>query len=137
MRINCNYLLLEQQNVNVYKIVSAGFFGNALEAIQLPQSYPSLYREYAKQLRPILMIIGMTVFITVLWYLIYVFSVTYMTNMLHYTTHQALGINIFSIMLLVLLEPWVGKLSDYIGRRPLMIFALIGRYYGYGLFSGY
>ena len=39
---------------------------------------------------------------------------------------QALNINIISIVLLVLLEPWMGKLSDRIGRRSVMIFALIG-----------
>jgi MHS family proline/betaine transporter-like MFS transporter len=49
-----------------------------------------------------------------------------MTNVLHYTMHQALSINLISITLLAFLVPWMGKLSDRIGRRPLMAFALIG-----------
>lgn len=96
-----------------------------LEIHQLPDTYFGLRRHYAKQLRPALFIIGIVLFGSVLGYLIYVFFITYMTDVLHYTAQQALSIEISSVILLVLLEPWMGKLSDRIGRRPLLAFAMI------------
>ena len=101
-----------------------------LESIRMPKSYLRLYREYANQIPNALTIIGLMLFGTVLLYLVYVFSITYMTSVLHYTQQQALSINIVSIILLILSEPWLGKLSDKIGRRPLMAFALMGSIIG-------
>jgi len=96
------------------------------QTIRMPQHYLKTYREYANHIPRTILIIGMTLFSCVLSYLIYVFLVTYMSNVLHYTMRQALSVNIVSITLLVLLMPWVGKLSDHIGRRPVMVLALIG-----------
>ena len=97
-----------------------------LETYKLPQSYFTTRRDIAKQLRPTIMIVGIQLFAAVLGYLIYVFMVIYMSNILHYTIRQALGIHFVSVILLVLLKPCMGMLSDRIGRRPLMFFALIG-----------
>ena len=72
------------------------------------------------------MITGIELFASVLVYLLYVFLVTYMDNILHYTRQQALEVEMISVILLALLYPCMGKLSDHIGRRPLLAFALIG-----------
>lgn len=91
-----------------------------------PEFYIMRYRLYTKQIQSAFFILGIDLFPAVLGYLIYVFSVTYMSNILQYTKQQALTINILSIIILILLIPWVGKLSDHIGRRPALAFGLIG-----------
>jgi len=96
------------------------------ESIRLPDHYLKRYREYTNYAPNALLIIGMMLFSCVLSYLIYVFLITYMSNTLHYTMRQALSVNIVSITLLVLLMPWIGKLSGRIGRRPVMGLALMG-----------
>ncbi len=97
-----------------------------LETHRLPNTYFDLRRAYAKQLRPAMLIVGIKLFSSVIGYLFFVFMITYMSTELGYTPQQALGINTVAIMLLVFLEPCMGKLSDRIGRRPLMIFSLVG-----------
>jgi len=96
------------------------------ETYRLPQSYFETRREVVKQLRPALKIMGIELFSSVLAYLIYVFLVTYMTSILQYTPRQALSITTVSIILLAFLGPCVGKLSDHVGRRPIMAFGIIG-----------
>ncbi len=90
------------------------------------QSYLSHKRELSKRLKQGMIILGITLFGVALTYLIYIFVVTYMSTILHYTTRQTLTINISSVILLVLLEPCMGKIADKVGRRPLMLFAIIG-----------
>ncbi len=97
-----------------------------LEIHRLPNTFFDLRRDYAKQMRPAMLIMGIKIFSSVLSYLFYVFMITYMREKLHYTQQQALIINIFSLTLFILLIPWIGKLSDKIGRRPIMIVAVIG-----------
>ena len=97
-----------------------------LETQKLPQSYFNSRRDYAKQVRPALIIMGIKLMPSVLGYLFYVYITTYMSNILHYTMSQALTITMVSITFLAFLEPWMGKLSDHIGRRRLMMFSIIG-----------
>ena len=95
------------------------------ETYRVPDTFFDFYREYIKHMRHTLLIVVMSLFPSVLAYLIYVFIITYMSNILDYTLQQALIINILSIIILVLSEPLMGTLSDHIGRRPVMIFGLI------------
>ncbi len=95
------------------------------EKLQIPDTHFDYYREYVKELRPMAIIIGLVLFDAVSTYLFYVFIFTYMTTQLQYTRLQALNINMFSIVFLLLLQPWMGKLSDHIGRRPVLAFSLV------------
>ena len=97
-----------------------------LEMPRLPNTYSSLFRNYTRQVRPTVLMVFIKLFASVTTYLFYIYMVTYMTNRLGYTESQALSINIVSLILLVFLEPWMGKLSDHFGRRPLMAFTIIG-----------
>lgn len=96
------------------------------ESIKMPKSYLKLYHEYFNQFGNVVMIVMIKLFASVLFYLIYVYMNTYMSSKLLYSHQQALTIIVISIILLILLEPWMGKLSDKIGRRPLLVFGLIG-----------
>ena len=91
-----------------------------------PVTHLAFYRKYAQHMRQIATIIAMIFSGVVIFYLFYVFSITYMTTILSYTQRQALSINILSIILLFVLEPCMDKLSDHIGRRPVMILAIFG-----------
>ena len=106
-------------------VAEPGLFKQS-QQLQMAKSYFSYKRDFFKQLRQGVIILGLTLFAVVLTYLIYIFVVTYMTSILHYTMRQTLTINISSIILLVILEPCMGKLADKIGRRPLMFAAIIG-----------
>ena len=97
-----------------------------LETLRLPNTYFELRRHYAKQLRPSMMIVGIKLFGSVIGYLFYVYMITYMISVLGYTQQQALGINTLAIMIFISSEPLMGKLSDRIGRRPVLALAIIG-----------
>ena len=97
-----------------------------LKTQRIPWNYVTLYHEYTKNISNAIIIIAMMLFATVLAYLLHIFSFIYMNNILHYSLSQALSINILSIILLISLLPSMGKLSDHIGRRPVMALALIG-----------
>ena len=96
------------------------------EIVRLPKSYLKLYREYFNQLGNAVMIVMIKLFASILFYLIYIYMPTYMSNKLQYTMQQAISIITISIVLLILLEPCMGKLSDKVGRRPLLISGLTG-----------
>ena len=98
------------------------------EAKQLRMTHSILNskRELYKKLRQGASILGLTLFGVALSYLIYIFMVTYLSSVLHYTMREALTINISSVLLLVILEPLMGRLADKIGRRFLMMAAIIG-----------
>lgn len=93
---------------------------------RMPWNHVTLYHQYAKQMGNVVIIVGLLLSASALLYLIYIFSFTYMTVILRYTLYQALSTNILSVILLLLLVPWMGKLSDWIGRRLVMALALIG-----------
>lgn len=97
-----------------------------LETYKLPQSYFTTRRDVAKQLRPGLLIVGMDLVAGVIYYLVYVFILTYMSNILYYTRQQTLSIVLISVIFLTLLRPCMGMLSDRIGRRPLLVVGLMG-----------
>ena len=96
------------------------------EMQRMPESFLDFYREYLKHIRKGIIIVGMTVFATVVSYLIYAFFFVYMTSVLDYTPRQTLTIRITSTIVLMLLMPFMGKISDHIGRRPLLTGALFG-----------
>ena len=96
------------------------------QSIRMPQYYLKIYREYVNHIPSAILTIGIMLFTCILSYLINVFLINYMSIMLHYTVRQALSVNIVSITLLVLLMPWVGKLSDRVGRRLVLKFAIYG-----------
>jgi len=97
-----------------------------MDACIVPTNSSAIYYRYKVHLHSIVLIVGVTLFGMAIGKIISLFIVTYMSNVLHYTYRQALTILVTSVILIVFLEPVVGKLGDRIGRRRLLIFGIIG-----------
>lgn len=62
----------------------------------------------------------------VIYFIIFVYAASYLTEQMHFTTAQALNITTINLILIALLAVWFGKLSDRFGRRPLFLVGAIG-----------
>ncbi|MCF6765831.1 MFS transporter [Thiotrichales bacterium 19S3-7] len=60
-----------------------------------------------------------------LYYLVLTYMITYMTDYLNLSLSQALGVNVISIVLLCLLVPVFGIISDLFGRKRFLIVAFL------------
>jgi MHS family proline/betaine transporter-like MFS transporter len=60
------------------------------------------------------------------FYLIFVYVVTYLKEVVHVRAAQALDINTANMVLLLLLVPVAGALSDQLGRKPVLLAATVG-----------
>jgi len=57
------------------------------------------------------------------FYTVFVFVVTYFQKVSHFSAERALDINSLSMIVLVVVLPLAGALSDRVGRKPLMLAA--------------
>jgi MFS transporter, MHS family, proline/betaine transporter len=80
-------------------------------------------RRYPRQT---LLAFGVTLHNTVAYYIALVYMTSYMTSVGKLPQGTALWIGTSSLAVFVLLLPFVGSLSDRIGRRPLLIASCIG-----------
>ena len=64
---------------------------------------------------------GLTAIWTVAYYILLIFMPTYINKMLHIPFNRSLLSNFFSFVLLLLLMPVFGHLSDKIGRKPVLL----------------
>jgi MFS transporter, MHS family, proline/betaine transporter len=80
-------------------------------------------RQYPRQT---LLAFGVTLHNTVAYYIALVYMTSYMTSVGKLPQGTALWIGTSSLAVFVLLLPFVGSLSDRIGRRPLLIVSCIG-----------
>jgi MHS family proline/betaine transporter-like MFS transporter len=58
--------------------------------------------------------------------MMFVYSATYLKQIVHVSAAQALDINTINMLLLLLLLPLAGALSDRLGRKPLLIASALG-----------
>ena len=85
--------------------------------------------------REISIVIGATCVGSVNFYMIFVYLTTFLSAETHVLLSSALGINTISMVVLMVLVPLMGLLSDRIGRRPVMITGcLIIAIFAYPLF---
>jgi len=76
--------------------------------------------------RAMLQIAGFNVVNAVGFYMIFVYAVTWLHQTAHISTSRALDINTASMVVLLVLIPLIGRLSDKVGRRPLLLTAVTG-----------
>lgn len=86
--------------------------------------------------REILTVTGATVVAAVNFYLIFVYLTTYLSTEIHVLLSSALDINTVSMFLMMILVPFMGHISDIVGRKPLLITGcLIIIIFSYPLFT--
>ena len=88
-----------------------------------PLSLPEMLRTHARET---LVGMGLVVTATVSIYITFTYLVTYATVTLKLPIHDAFMVQMAGAAVMVVLMPFVGMLSDKIGRRSLTIASLIG-----------
>ena len=94
-------------------------FKNLKESGQLSKT--PVREAFRDHWRAILTVVGSTCVGSVNFYIIFVYLTTFLTDETHIPLAQALDINTISMVVLLLLTPVFGYLSDKIGRKPFLI----------------
>jgi MHS family proline/betaine transporter-like MFS transporter len=76
--------------------------------------------------RPLLALGGLVVALNVVNYTLLSYTPTYLATHLGLTTDDALIVPIVGMLFMMVLLPFVGRLSDRVGRKPLWWFSLVG-----------
>ena len=90
-------------------------------ATQTAARPPPLMAQLAHQLRGILVTFGLIVGATISYYVILVYMPTFAQKELHLPLAAAFRAQVIALLCLTVMIPLVGALSDWIGRRPLLI----------------
>jgi MHS family proline/betaine transporter-like MFS transporter len=72
------------------------------------------------QWRALLQVMGIACVMGVGFYILFVYSVTYLSTILHHSVREAFDINTIALVLMLVTIPAGAALSDRIGRKPLL-----------------
>lgn len=78
-----------------------------------------------KYLRPVLTLFGLVIALNVVNYTLIAYTPTYLQANLHMSESSALLVPLFGQILMLVLLPFFGRLSDRVGRRPMWLFSCI------------
>jgi MHS family proline/betaine transporter-like MFS transporter len=73
-----------------------------------------------------LQVAGLTICSAIGFYLIFVYVVVYLREIVHVSAAEALDINSLNMLVIVLLVPLFGGLSDRVGRKTVVLGATLG-----------
>lgn len=62
----------------------------------------------------------------IIYFVIFVYAASYLTGQMHFTSAQALDITTINLIVIALLSVALGRLSDRVGRRSLLLVGAIG-----------
>ncbi|QDG76534.1 MHS family MFS transporter [Labrenzia sp. PHM005] len=82
---------------------------------------PPLVKAIRYHWADILRVAGLALSTNVGFYIMFVFAVTYLTEQMHISTAEAMDINTFALVLIMLIVPLGGWLSDVVGRRKVLL----------------
>lgn len=102
-------------------IQETGFVETAADRIKSPIS-TALKNHWKLMLQMVALLIPTAI----IYFVIFVYAASYLTEQMHFTTAQALNITTINLVLIALLSVLIGKLSDRYGRRPLFLLGAIG-----------
>ena len=88
-----------------------------------PPGLAAMAREYW---RPLLVVAGLVVALNVVNYTLLSYMPTYLQQRIGLSNHQALLVPIIGMVLMMVVVPFAGALSDRVGRRPMWRWSLIG-----------
>jgi MFS family permease len=94
--------------------------------VRTKEQKPPLVEVFLYQKQQLFLLLCLTCFYMIVCYLVYIWSTTYLTQLAHISMAMALGINSAALALQVSLIPVLASLSDRVGRKPLMLFGIIG-----------
>lgn len=76
--------------------------------------------------RPLLQMLGINVVNAVGFYLLFLYTTTFLVRQVRLAPSAAFDINTFSMVVLAAMIPIAARLSDRVGRRPLLLVSTIG-----------
>lgn len=94
-------------------------------SVKRPTTSP-VAEAFRSEWRAILKVAGFNVMNAVGFYMIFVYVATYLQQVVHVAAARALDINTISMVVMLLMIPAAGALSDRIGRKPPLLAAAIG-----------
>ncbi|MBO0852182.1 MAG: MFS transporter [Nocardia sp.] len=99
-------------------------FSEVNEHEQQPQGgLKVLLRDYRREL---LTLAGLVVALNVVNYTLLTYQSTYLQNTIHMTDRQATTMVLIGQVVMAVVLPFSGALSDRVGRRPMWLFSLVG-----------
>jgi len=93
--------------------------------VEQPPAAP-VREAFRTQWQAMLRVAGLNVLFAVGFYMVAVYAVTYMQQIVHVRAAEALDLNTLSLGVLVLTQLAAGTLSDRVGRKPLLVGSALG-----------
>lgn len=91
------------------------------------ETIPKIYKDIVtRYIRPTLILFGLVIALNVVEYTFLTFTPTYLQKSLGMSENHALLVPLFGQIVMAILLPFFGRLSDTIGRRPMWLFSCLG-----------
>lgn len=108
------------------KLADTPVFRELQKAGEVEQKTQAQFRELARYWRPLLLLMGLVVTLNVANYTLLSYMPTYLQGEIGLTSNDALILVIIGQLIMMVLLPFSGALSDRVGRKPLWWVSIVG-----------